>query len=259
MPKIHVLIVDDEKPARERLLQLLQKEDDIEVVGMAGDGHEAIRFMKGRKVDLLFLDVEMPGIDGFAMLRQIPVGQFPITIFVTAYDKYALQAIKAHAFDYLLKPFSDENFEAILQRSRCYLRTEVAGELGLRLAQLLDEVDGDQISSKFLRHIVLRERGRICLVDLGNLDWIEAAGVYVYLHVGQQSHLYRGTMGQLQEQLNPRKFVRVSRSVIVNANEILELRPNSHGRYIIVLKNGTQVPLTQGYRKELEHWLRQDL
>lgn len=259
MPKIRTLIVDDEKPARDRLLELLQKEKDIEITGLCRDGLEAASLVKECKVDLLFLDIQMPGMDGFATLRQIPVERLPITIFVTAFDKYALQAFESHAIDYLLKPFSDERFEAALQRSRRYLQTQAAGELGLRLAQLLHESDSGPLGSKTLDQIVLKDRGRVHFLNVKDLDWIEAAGVYVHLHVGSESHLFRTTLGQLQQRLNPRQFVRVNRSAIINTERIVELQPRSHGEYTIVLKNGTQVALSRGYRSQLEGWLHQSL
>jgi two-component system LytT family response regulator len=259
MPRIRVLIVDDEEPARERLLRLLQEKRDIEIAGVVQCGVEAVSLMKEREVDLLFLDIQMPGLDGFSTLRQIPAKQRPLTVFVTAYDKYALQAFESHAFDYLLKPFSDERFEAVLELSREYLQTKAASELGLRLAKLLDETDNGQLGSKARDQIILRDRGRVRFLNVKDLDWIEAAGMYVYLHVGSQSHIYGAMLGQLQERLNPRQFVRVNRSAIINAERILELQLQPHGGYVIVMKNGAQVPLSRGYRSQLEGWLHQSL
>jgi two-component system LytT family response regulator len=259
MAKIRALIVDDEAPARNRLLRFLQKEEDIEIVGVAQDGVEAVSLMKEAEVDLLFLDIQMPGMNGFDTLRQIPAKQRPVTIFVTAYDKYALQAIESHALDYLLKPFSAERFKAALERSREYLQTQAASELGLRLAKLLDETDNGPVGAKALDQIILKERGRIRFLNAKDLDWIEAEGAYVHLHIGSQSHLYRALLGQMQQRLNPRQFVRVNRFAIINTERIIELQPRSHGEYTIVLKNGAQVTLSRGYRSHLEGWLHQSL
>lgn len=259
MLNIRTLIVDDEKPARDRLLELLQKEEDIEIAGIARDGHEAVSLMKETHVDLLFLDIQMPGMDGFTALRQIPAGQRPVTIFVTAFDKYALQAFESHAIDYLLKPFSDERFEDALQRARSYFQTQAAGALGLRLAKLLEETEKDHQDTKMLDRIALKNRGRITFLYIKDLDWVEAAGVYVHLHAGSESHLFRATLGQLEQRLDPQQFVRVNRSAIVNTDRILEMQHHSNGKYTIILKGGAKVPLSRGYRSQLEQWLHQSL
>lgn len=259
MLRFSVLIVDDEEPARERLLRLLQIEKNVEIAGVVQCGAEAINLMKERKVDLLFLDIQMPGMDGFSTLRQIPAKERPVTIFVTAYDKYALKAFESNALDYLLKPFSDERFEAAFQRAQEYMQTKAASELGLRLACILDETDTSQLRPKTLDQIVLKDRGRVRFLNVKDLDWIEAAGMYVYLHAGSQSHIYGGMLGQLQDRLDPRQFVRVNRSAIINVERILELQLQPNGGYLIVMKNGAQVALSRGYRSQLENWLHQSL
>jgi two-component system LytT family response regulator len=238
MANIRVVIADDEKFARERLLQLLQKQPDVEIVAIATSGIEALRQTVEKKPDVLFLDIQMPDLDGFGVLRELEPPERPLTIFVTAFDQYAIQAFDAQGVDYLMKPFSDERFEAALDRARSYLRTRTAGELGLRLARLLDRAE--EHTSEYLDRFVIKSGGRVTFLRVAEIDWVEAAGVYVYLHAGKQSELYRATLGQMEKKLNPRDFARVNRSAIVRLDRIQELRAHPPGRdYSIVLKNGT--------------------
>lgn len=259
MDKIRTLVVDDEKPALMRIVDLLEKQADVEIAGMGRHGREAIQMIRLHAPDLLFLDIQMPGMDGFEVLRELAPEQRPLTIFVTGYDKYAIPAFEAHALDYLLKPFSDERFEAALERARSYIRTQTVGELGRRFAQLLEDQATPGGGSARLDRVVIKSSGRVMFLDAADIDWIEAAGVYVHLHVGSKSYLYRATLGQLQERLNPERFVRIHRSTMVNTARIVELQPGTHGEYVVVLKNGIQLTLSRGYRAELEGWLRQPL
>ncbi len=258
MDKIRALVVDDEKPALTRILELLEKQPDIEVAGMSRHGREAIQLIRCQNPDLLFLDIQMPGMSGFDVLREIAPEHRPLTIFVTGYDKYAIPAFEAHALDYLLKPFSDERFEAALQRARNHIRTQTVGELGRKFAELLED-RGNPNPVRHFERIVIKSSGRVMFLDAGDIDWIEAAGVYVHLHVGSKSHLYRATLGQLQERLDPRQFVRIHRSAMVNTDRISELQPRTHGDYVVILKNGTELTLSRGYRAQLEGWLKQPL
>ncbi|HEY8551154.1 MAG TPA: LytTR family DNA-binding domain-containing protein [Vicinamibacterales bacterium] len=264
MTRIRTLVVDDEKPARMRLLDLLQRDPEIEVVGAARDGREAVELVRARDPHLLFLDIQMPVLDGFGVLREIGPRQLPFTIFVTAYDKYAIQAFEAHALDYLMKPFSDERFERALKRVCGFIRSQppdgaAAQDLAARLASLLDERAGTNERSGYLERVVLKANGRVTFLDVADVDWIEASGVYVYLHVGTRSYLYRSSVANLLQRLDPRRFVRVHRSAAVNTERIRELQPRSHGDYTVILKDGTEVLMSRAYRSELEHWLRQPL
>jgi two-component system LytT family response regulator len=259
METIRTLVVDDEKPARTRLLELLEKEQDIEIAGVGRDGREAVQLIRGNAPDLLFLDIQMPGLDGFGVLAEVGPEQMPVTVFVTAYDKYAIRAFEAHALDYLLKPFSDERFEAALERARLYIRTHRASELGEHLARLLAGQIVSEPGSGNLERLVIKSSGRVTFLEIDEIDWIEAAGVYVYLHAGPKTHLYRATIGQLQERLDPKRFVRVHRSAAVNTDRIRELHPRTHGDYTVVLKDGTELTLSRKYRPRLETWLRQSL
>jgi two-component system LytT family response regulator len=195
-------------------------------------------------------------LDGFGVLREITPSRMPVTIFVTAFDNFAIRAFEAHALDYLLKPFSDERFEDALQHGKEHVRNHAAGDTQMRLARLLEEAATDK---SHLERIVLRSGGRITFLDVADIDWIEAEGVYVYLHVGPKRYLYRATLGQIQQKLPPTRFVRISRSVTVNTSRIRELQPLAHGTYTVVLKDGTELTLTKGYRPDVEGWLKQPL
>ncbi|HLJ47211.1 MAG TPA: LytTR family DNA-binding domain-containing protein [Bryobacteraceae bacterium] len=252
---LRVLVVDDERPARTRLLTLLRKEPDVELTE-ARDGREAEQFVRSLKPDLMFLDIQMPGQDGFDVLRAIGPARMPVTIFVTAYDRYAIQAFEARALDYLLKPYSDERFESALDRARGLIRSRAANLVSDQLAALLEE---RRPNSPYIERIVLKTGGRVTFLETREIDWIEAAGPYVYLRTGAKRRLYRATLGQLEQRLDPRRFIRVHRSFMVNADRIHELQPRSHGDYILLLKDGAELTLSRVYRPQLEAWLRQSL
>jgi two-component system LytT family response regulator len=259
MEAIRTLVVDDEKPAQTRLLQLLEREHEIKVVGVARDGHEALEMIRAHTPHLMFLDIQMPLLDGFGVLQETAPEFRPVTVFVTAYDKYAIQAFEAHALDYLLKPFSDQRFEAALKRVVQIVRSQAVNDLGARLASLLEERAGINDRSGYLERVVLKSSGRVTFLDIADVDWIEASGVYVYLHVGQKTHLYRSSVAHLLQRLDPKGFVRVHRSAAVNTSRIKELQPRSHGDYTVVLKDGTELIMSRGYRPQFEFWLRQPL
>jgi two-component system, LytTR family, response regulator len=259
MGKVRTIVVDDEKPARVRLLELLQREPDMEVVGTASDGREAVAMVRASRPDLVFLDVQMPRLDGFGVLQELGPDGLPVVIFVTAYDKYAIQAFDAHAIDYLLKPFSDERFESAMKRARKYLGTTEAREHAGQLTAATEERRSVNRRSGFLERLVLKTSTAVMFIDVDDLDWIEAAGVYVHLHVGSKTYLYRSSVTHLLQRLDPRQFVRVHRSAAVNTARIRELRPRSHGDFTVVLKNGAELTMSRGYRAQLEEWLRQPL
>jgi two-component system LytT family response regulator len=256
-PRIRVLVVDDEQPARTRLTDLLARETDVETVGVASDGLEAVTLIRRHAPDLLFLDIQMPGLDGFGVLDAVSPDHMPMTIFVTAYDRYAIQAFEAHAIDYLLKPFSDQRFESAFKLVRRYLGSQGVADLRSRMHDLALEHSGVDQRSGYLSRLVVKSNGAVTFLDVSDIDWIEAAGVYVYLHAGAKSHLYRSSVAQLVQRLDPERFVRIHRSAAVNTSRIAELRPRSHGDYTLVLKNGGELTLSRGYRPQLETWLRQ--
>jgi two-component system LytT family response regulator len=259
MERVRTLVVDDEKPARARLLELLYREPGIEVVGEGRDGHEAVELVRACAPHLMFLDIQMPNVDGFGVLRALDPAQMPVTIFVTAYDRYAIQAFEAHAIDYLLKPYSDQRFETALKRACEFILPRNTGELSLRIANLLDERSASDGGSGHLERVVLKSSGRVWFLDVRDIDWIEACGVYVNLHVGSKTHLYRSSVAHLLQRLDPTRFVRVHRSAAINTERIAELQPRSHGDYTVLLKDGTELIMSRGYRAHLEQWLKQPL
>ncbi len=259
MSRIRTAVVDDEKPARVRLLELLRRQPDIDIVATAADGRETLDVLSRLKVDLLLLDVQMPQLDGLAVLRHVAPEQLPVTILVTAYDRYAVQAFDAHAIDYLLKPFSDQRFEDAIKRARRYLAAADSRERAEELSAAAEERTSVDTRSGCLERLVLRANGAKVLLDVTDIDWIEAAGVYVYIHAAGKKHLYRSSLTQLLQRLEPQRFVRIHRSAAVNTSRIQELRPLSHGDYTVLLKSATELTLSRAHRKYLEEWLRQSI
>ncbi|MCC7042223.1 MAG: response regulator transcription factor [Acidobacteria bacterium] len=259
MNPIRTLVVDDELPARMRLLTLLRERPDIDIVGTGADGQEAVILIHERRPQLVLLDIQMPGLDGFEVLRALPPAVAPVTIFVTAYDRYAVAAFEAHALDYLLKPYSDERFESALERAVRSIRTMTAADRRLQIDSVLEERSAVNRSSGHLDRIVLKSNGRVALLNVSDIDWIGAAGIYLELHVGSTTHLYRSSLTALLGRLDPTRFVRIHRSVVINTDRIKELRPRGHSDYTVVLRDGNAVPLSRAYRTQLEGWLRQPL
>jgi two-component system LytT family response regulator len=252
MVKIRTFIVDDEPLARQRLRRLLETEADIEVAGECADGRQAVAALRQDLPDLLFLDVQMPLLDGFGVLEELGAEHMPVVIFVTAYDRYALRAFEVHALDYLLKPFDRERFRKALERARAQLRRHQHQEVNQRLLALLADV---RETRKPLDRLVIKSGGRVCFVRTEEIDWIEAAGNYLRLHVGPEVHLLRETMSRLESRLDPRQFPRIHRSTMVNLERIQELQPSFHGDFIVVLRDGTELTLSRGYREKLQELL----
>jgi two-component system, LytTR family, response regulator len=250
--KIRTVVVDDEPMARMRLLTLLQPETDIDVIAECADGAEAAAAFLQHAPDLVFLDVQMPGLDGFGVFQQIGPERMPIVIFVSAYDEYALKAFEVHAIDYLLKPFGRERFQKTLQHARASLERRRAGDLGRRLLALVNDIKPEPPR---LERLVVKSGGRVFFLRTDDIDWIEAAGNYVRLHLGGESHLFRETMNHMEQRLDVRRFSRIHRSRIVNTERIKELQPWFNGEYIVVLRNGTKLTLSRGYRERLQEQL----
>lgn len=247
---IRVLVADDEPLAQERLTGLLAAHSDCEVVAVCGDGRSALGAVRAHRPDLVFLDVQMPELDGFGVLRELGAAAPPAVIFCTAYDQHALRAFEVHALDYLLKPFDDDRFGQALDRARRQLaRPAPAGELAARLAALLEGARPEPAPAS--DRLVVKGEGRVVLVRLADIDWVEAADNYVNLHAGKESHLMRETMNNLEQRLDPAKFVRISRSTIVNLDRIRELQPMFHGDYTVLLRDGTKLSLSRNYRERL--------
>jgi two-component system LytT family response regulator len=246
--KIRTLIVDDEPLARERLSELLRSESEIEIVGECANGREALTAIEAESPDLLFLDIQMPELDGFGVVAELSPTKMPVIIFVTAYDKFALRAFEVHALDYLLKPFDRERFQKALQRAIGVIKQNDREELGQRLAALMAEIKPE---TKALERLAIKIDGRVLLIKVEEIDWIEAADNYVNLHVGQESHLHRETLSGLEAKLPRENFLRINRSTIVNIERVKELQPMFHGDYVVILRNGTKLSLSRGYRENL--------
>jgi two-component system LytT family response regulator len=246
---IRTVIIDDEPLARQRLRKLLEADPDVAVVGECGDGREAVTELQRLRPDLVFLDVQMPVLDGFGVLQALGSTALPVVIFVTAHDRYALKAFEVHALDYLLKPFDKARFAAALDRAKAQVRQGSATVLSDRLQELLQSIDGQRRGPE---RLVLKSAGRTFFVRIGDIDWIEAAGNYVRLHVGKEDHLLRESLTALEHRLDGRRFVRIHRSTIVNLERIRELQPAFHGDYVITLHDGTELTLSRTCRDQLE-------
>ncbi len=262
MPKLRALIVDDEAPARLRLRELFGRNPNIVLAGECSCGAEAVAAVRDLKPELLFLDVQMPVMDGFRVLREIGSDRLPVTIFVTAYDRYALAAFEAHALDYLLKPFSDERFYKAVDRAIAHMEMRQGSEVANRMMAMLNGVmppaPGFRPPQEGGR-LAVKGAGRVVLLKSEEIDWVEAAGVYVELHTGKKVHLHRASITELEAQLTPAKFVRIHRSTLVNLERIRELRPVTHGEFRAVLTDGTELKVSRGYRHRLEEQLGQSL
>ncbi len=246
--KIRTLIVDDEPLGRERIRNLLRSDDEVEVVGECSDGRQAIAAIERQAPDLLYLDVQMPEVDGFAVLDAIAGKAMPAIIFVTAYDSYAVKAFEVHALDYLLKSFDPERFHAALRRAKEQIQHSQLGMWNERVAELLEDL---QTKRKSLTRLVIRSAGRISFLRVDDIDWLEAADNYVRIHAGRESHLMRETLHSLEERLDPSTFLRIHRSTVVNLNRIQELSPLFHGDYSVRLRDGTELVLSRNYREKL--------
>jgi len=253
MKKIRTLLVDDEPLARERLAGLLANEQDIEIVAQCRDGEEAVTAIVDHEPDLVFLDVQMPQMNGFEVIEAVGGERMPPVIFVTAYDQHALRAFQVRALDYLLKPFDRERFSEALQRARRQIERDETGDLGRRLLALVKDLRRDQPRAE---RLVVKSGGRLFFLRTDEIDWVEAAGNYVRLHVGTTSHLLRETMNAIEGRLDPEKFFRIHRSRIVNMERIQELQPWLNGEYAVLLRTGTRLTLSRGYREKLQDRLR---
>ena len=287
--RVRVLIVDDESLARQRVRRLVQSEADVEVVGEAGSGHEAVALIRELRPDLVCLDVQMPGLDGFGVVRELDGGHVPMVLFVTAYDEHAQRAFDVHAVDYVLKPVDEDRFKAAFDKARKQRANAVAAE---RLGELLEtvrrlangsaamaELRGDvagggmgsgllaangnvnaapsavgagSANGRFACRILVKQDGRMFFVKTTDIDWIEADRNYVRLHVGKTAHTIRERISHLEETLDPRVFARIHRSTIVNLNRVREMQQWFSGDYVVVLEDGTRLRLSRHYRDRVE-------
>lgn len=249
---IKALIVDNEPLARKRIRNLLKAHPEFSVVGESSNGREALSSIRQLAPDLVFLDMQMPEVDGLSFIKSQAPGDIPLIIFVTAYDNYGLEAFDSHAVDYLLKPFDQQRFDEALQQVKARLTMNEGGAQETQLSALVNRLE---IESKYLKQLSIRTDGRIFLVKVANIDWIEAERNYVRLHVRQESHLRRVAIRSMEAQLDLTKFRRIHRSTIVNMDSIKELRSAAGGDYQVVLRNGTELPLSRSYHRNIHEFL----
>jgi two-component system, LytTR family, response regulator len=264
MDTIRAIIVDDEPLARENLTIRLQANDEFIIVGECANGQEAIDMIQAEKPDLVFLDIQMPDRNGFDVLEEIDPDIMPVVVFVTAYDRYALDAFRVHALDYLLKPFDDDRFAETLQYARetvaeirknqseadsvtAPIAQDQPGELAGR--------DGRQDGGKYWDRLIIKMRGRVFFLKTDNVEWIEAHGDYARLYSGSKNYLIRKTMNEMEQRLDPSCFARISRSSIIHLDRVVELKPISRGEFMIRLLSGSEMKLTRTYREKLEKLL----
>jgi two-component system, LytTR family, response regulator len=251
-----VLIVDDEQPARRRLRELMDNDADVGEIMEVENGLDAVEAILQKQPDVAFLDVQMPGLDGLGVIDTIGIERMPVTVFVTAFDQHAVRAFESAAIDYVLKPYGDERMEAAFSRAKARLDDESVREFGQSMLTLLD---GRRLDSTFLDRIVIRERDKTSLVRVDSIDCIESAGVYVALHVGDERIIHRAALSELIGWLDPRRFVRVHRSTVINIDSVLHLEPASHGEFDLVLRGGQRVHVSRTFRPLLEARLGQSL
>jgi len=253
---IRTLIVDDEPLARRRIRRMLAHDPEVAIVGDCSNGRDAIAAIKSESPDLIFLDVQMPEVDGFDVLASTETKRPPLVIFVTAYDQYALRAFEVAAVDYLVKPFDRRRFEGALERAKSRLASGRESDLNQQTLALLAEL---RAQSSHVERLVIKAGGRAFFLKTGEIDWIEAEGKYVRLHVGKESYLLREAIGSMEGQLDPRKFPRIHRSTIVNIERVRELQPWFHNEYRVILKDGTELMLSRSCRKRLGELLGSSL
>ena len=247
---VRTLIVDDEPLARRRLRNLLQREDEIEIVGEAVNGSAAVRAIAEQRPDLVLLDIQMPGKNGFDVLEEIAGVHDPVVVFVTAHDDHAIRAFEVEAVDYVLKPVVEDRLRAAVRRAIARLDEQSRGDIARSMAQLLERVRLDRQQES--QRLAIRQDGRVRFVSVQDIDRVEAAGDVVRVHAGRETHTMRATMAELEAKLAPPRFVRVHRSTIVNARRIREIQPWFKGGYVLLLHDGTKVRSGRSYRANVQ-------
>lgn len=260
-PPIRVLIVDDEPVARGGLRGLLASDPEIEIVGECGDGRGAVEAILARRPDLVLLDIQMPEMDGFEVIRAVGPERMPPVVFVTAYDEFALRAFEVHALDYLLKPFDDDRFREAMSRAKDSVRRGDADGLARQLVALLGpgSLEPSGAERGWLTRLVVRKPGASLFVPVEQVDWIESADYCVKIHAAGRTHVIREALQRLEQRLDPSRFFRAHRSALVNLDRIREVQPAFHGDCVLVLQDGTRVKLSRSRRSELERRLGQPL
>ena len=250
--KIRALIVDDEPLARRRIKSLLAHDATIEVIGECSDGNKAVSSISELTPDLVFLDVQMPAMDGFEVIKTIGAERMPTVIFVTAYDQYALKAFEVNALDYLLKPFDRNRFQKTLERAKTMIKRLQNGDVNNQLLSLLGNLRREhELPDRF----IIKSGGRVIFLRVEEIDWMRTVGNYVRLQVGRDSHLMRETMSGIEAKLNPDRFMRVHRSIIVNLDRVKEVQPWAKGEYVVIMRDGTRLMMSRRYRERLNERL----
>jgi len=252
MPKLRVLIVDDEPLACERLRAWLRDEPSVEIVGECGSGTEAVATIQSTPVDLVFLDMEMPGCDGLQVIARLPAERRPAVIFATAHERFALDAFEVQAVDYLLKPFDRERFQTALRRAEDHLRARRTGKLEEKLESLLSE---SASPAKKPERLAVKADGRLVFLKPDDIVWVEAADNYIILHLTDGRLMLRETLTALEERIGSADFARVNRSALVHLDQVKELQPTFHGDYVVVLRDGTRVPLSRSLRGQFAKYI----
>ena len=247
--RIRALVVDDEPLAREMIREMLADDSDVEVVAECVNGREAVDAIRSLRPDLVFLDIQMPELGGFEVLASFERESTPYVIFVTAYDQYAVRAFEVHAFDYLLKPFDRERFDAAWQRVKTQIQTDQSGEREQHILALLEELKS---GPRHLERLVIKNGGRVFFLNVQDIYCIESEGNYVRVYDNQKGYLLRETISNLEEQLDPKQFRRIHRSAIVKIDRIKEMQPWFHGEYRIIMENGKELTLSRNYRQNFQ-------
>jgi two-component system LytT family response regulator len=248
MPALRALLVDDEPLARERLRSFLLREPGVEVAGECQNGEEALVALARQRPDVLFLDVQMPGMNGFEVLKRLGANAPAAVIFTTAHDQFAVKAFEVHAVDYLLKPFDRERLRSALGRARARVEAQKPDDVQAKLSAMLEDI---RAGAREPERIPVKTAGKVSFVRIPDIDWIGSADNYVELHVGQHSHLIRETMASIAARMPGDQFVRISRTAIVNLSRVKELHPLFHGEYSVLLTSGARLTLSRSYRDQL--------
>jgi two-component system LytT family response regulator len=246
--KIRTVIVDDEELGRDRIQSLLEMQPDVEIVGVCSDGPSAVETIERAQPDLVFLDVQMPGMDGFEVIENLDPSRLPSVVFVTAHDGHAIRAFEIHALDFLLKPFDQTRFEKALERARSQVTKAQGPVIDSRLVSLLEELREER---KYPERLIVKSSGRVFFVRTEEIDWVEASGNYVKIHTKAEAHLLRESMKNMEAKLDPKIFVRIHRSAIVNIDRIKELEPWFHGEYIVIMRDGTRLTASRVFSDRL--------
>jgi two-component system, LytTR family, response regulator len=252
--KIRAIVVDDEELGRDRIQSLLEQQPDVEIIGVCADGASAVETIERAQPDLVFLDVQMPGMDGFEVIENLDPARLPAVVFVTAHDGHAIRAFEIHALDFLLKPFDQTRFEKALERARTQLAAKKAAATGTsaaidsRLVSLLEELREER---KYPERLIVKSSGRVFFIRTEEIDWVEASGNYVKIHAKSEAHLLRESMKNMEAKLDPKTFVRIHRSAIVNIDRIKELEPWFHGEYIVIMRDGTRLTASRVFSDRL--------